>query len=351
MGGPLIPAATLLTAGALSNYLYAKTTDSMARTAIRYSRRKYQRKPMYKPKGKVAYRSSGYTKRKAARRARPSPIGKLTKRVNSLAKSVRSDQARHTHKRRDITAVGSNANESVFFSIGSWGISEIEASMAYLRYYDPSVPGTLVTADASTGTYQREIHIESVQERLTIRNNYQIPLIYTVYLCTPKDDTSVLPESWLSNGVTDQVVTGGSATSPLLYPTDISMVTKNWKLKRVRYGLLQPGSEVHAMASFGPFNYDPALADTHTMQFQAKFKGHVWGVRFEGRPGHDTTASEFLITQCAAEVMNDRKVVITYDAGTNLDDLSFDNNSDTAFTNAGVVTNKPVADNQSYSKA
>lgn len=318
------------------NYKARKRTSSSLRRAMKFKKRRY------------AKRSKIITKRR-----RPSTYRKvrqLNKRVKKISKSLKSDQARHTHRRLDVQSIGSNAGQVNNSGITATDFDFLEACVANLRYYNPATPGTLTTANAATGTYTRDIHFESIYHKLTVRNNYQTPCYVTIYSCTPKEDTNNTAPSWYSQGVADQTLSIAT-TSPLLYMSDIQQVTKAWNLKVVGKKRLEPGREMHAYHSSKPFNFNPDVVDVHSQSYQAKYRAHQFVLRVGGCIGHDTVAAEYLTQPAQVDTILERKAVITYDAGVNLDDYSEDNNASASFTNSGVVSNKPVADNQAFSTA
>lgn len=329
----------------LGSMLYAtRDAPTKYRRRSRYTRirpgRTY-RKRYYKSRTKRTYS-----------RTRPMKMKRntLKRELMNLKKTVKSDQATHTHRSRNVTSVGGGVNQVSVQTVGAFRTTDIEAAVANLRYYNPATPGTLTTADGSSGTYSRELHFDYVYEKLTLRNNYQTPCKVKVWMCTPKSDTNYSPTDMFSNGVTDQTISI-AVTSPLIYPSDIDYVTDNWKLKHVKSVLIQPGTEIDVSTSFPSFNYDPGQVDYHNLSYQSKYKAHTWLVRVEGALGHDTVATEYSTLSGRVDCLADRKVKITYDAGCNLNDYSETNNADTTFTTAGVVSNKAVADNQGYSKA
>lgn len=304
---------------------------------------------------KFSKKSKVYSKRrKTNRRKKPMAKAKVDKaqnqRINAIYKSLKSDQATHTHRRRDVLQVGCNVNQVSNSLTDSTATGTLEAAMANLRYYNPSAPATLVTADASTGTYTRQVHFKSIFEKLTIRNNYQIPAMVTIWSCVPKADTNTSPSAFYSAAVTDQTISM-AVTSPLLYPTDMKIVRDNWTLKRVYSGKVEPGQQRVVKHYSKSFDYDPSNVDSHALAYQKKYGAHIFYIRVEGCIAHDSIASEYTTSQAGIDTFLDRKFVMTYDAGVNLDDFSEDNNAGTTFTNAGVVSNKPVSDNQSYSQA
>lgn len=276
-------------------------------------------------------------------------LAKLNTRVKNLSRSMKSDQARHTHRLRYTNTVGASVAQVNNSDIMKFRTTEIEQAMANFRYYNPAIPGTLTTADASTGTYNRAIHIESVYDKLTVRNNYQVPALVTVWSCVPKNDTSIAPTSFYSSGVTDQTISM-AVTSPNLYPTDIDDVRNNWSFKRAKQMLLMPGRQFVVTRSAGAFDYDPSNVDHHNLVFQKKYRAHQWCLRVEGVTGHDTTLGEYSSLAAQVDYVGERKTVFTYDAGTNLNDFSETDAAGT-FTNGGVVSNMPVSDNQQFSTA
>lgn len=350
---PLTTAAALATLGGISNYLYYKGSKAMAKSAYRYARSSAKRRRPIKRRltrpTKFA-KKTALTKKRRYSRYRSNRLSLLTKRVNNLTKSVSSDQAKHTHRRRDVLGVAGEIRQASNTVADGTTTTLLEQVMAFLRYYDPATPGTLVTADAATGTYSRQIHFARISEKLTVRNNYQVPVMVKVYSCTPKVDTNSDPATFFSAGVTDQGASL-STSSPLLSPTDIHNVTRNWNMKLAINQRLEPGREVHAYKYHKAFDYDPAVYDSHALQYQKKFGGHVFYFRITGCLGHDTAASEWTTIKGAIDTVLDRTFVMTYDAGVNLDDYSVDDNSSASFTNGGVVSNKPMADNQAYSQA
>lgn len=301
---------------------------------------------------KKTYKKTAKKGRRSYKRTAKNAVDKRQdKRITALYKSLKSDQATHVNRLRYASLVTTNVDQVSNTVVMKMRTSELETAMANLRYYNPAVPGTLTTADASTGTYNRQIHFQNVYQSITFRNNYQVPCKLRVWLCVPKADTSISPDSFYSSGVTDQTVGPIAVTSPLLYPTDIDDVVNNWQFIQKKNMLLQPGSQTTVIHSCKPFDYDPSNVDHHNLTFQKKYGNHCWMVRVEGCIAHDTTLGQYTTTQAGVDYFCDRKYTITYDAGVNLKDFSEQRLESSSFTNGGVVSNKPVSDNQSYSVA
>lgn len=273
----------------------------------------------------------------------------LKKQVKDLKRQVRADQAYHTNRRRQTGSVSCTTNQSTYSTISpATNVSVLESSMANLRYYNPSVPGTLTTADASTGTYSRQIHIASIYKKLLVRNNYQVPCKVTLMSFVPKTDTDNSPVTFYSNGITDQTISG-SVNQSLSYITDIDMVNDNWRIASSKTKLLQPSQELTLTHKTKAFNYDPSNVDTHNLVYQKKYGGQIFVVRIEGALAHDTIADEQTTTQASIDYVCDMTLKFIYDAGGNLNDYSYANGADASFTNSGVLSNKAVSDNQAYS--
>ena len=225
-------------------------------------------------------------------------------------------------------------------------VSNLETACSALRYYDPSTPGTLITAPGGTGTFSRQIHFASIYKDITVRNNYHIPCVVTIYSCVSKTDTDKGPYEFYTEGVVDQGVSLG-ATSPLLYMSDIDNVTTNWRFEKVKKKTLLPGVQFKCTHKIPSFDYDPSVTDSHALAFQKKNHAHCWIIRVEGVVGHDTGANEIAVLEGGVDTVSDTKYVITYDAGVNLKDFSYSDGADTT-TTLGVVSNMPESGNQEF---
>lgn len=340
-----IALASALTPSAV-RYFYSKKnilTDKMPSVAQGYARRPGYRPPKRYTKKKYIPKPPRLTRQTAV-------IPKvINSQLRDIRKSLKSDQATHVYRERDQGDIGCTNNTVSHDLVSAITTTTLEGAMANLRYYNPSAPGTLVTADASTGTYTRQIHFDSIYNKLTLINNYQVPVHCTVYFMRPKHDTSQSPTSFYSAGVTDQVISGSTA-SPLLFMSDINMVKDNWHFTKTWRKWLRPGQMMVCGQATKSFDYDPSNVDTHNLSFQAKYGGQTFIVRCEGVPMHDTTADENTTGQGEVDYVAEKTFRMSYDAGVNLNDISYTNNSSTTFTNAGV-TSQVVVDNQSYSKA
>lgn len=346
MGGGSLPTSLLL-GSALSNYLYAKSSDTMARSAIKYARsrsRVSRRRGAATAKRAATRRYNKTTTMRKRRRRSVVATRRLQKQVANLSRSLKSDQARHTHRYCATGAVECPVRQVEVASAAGFNATRIETAIANLRYYNPALPGTLTTANASTGTYTRQVHFEKVHDSLTLRNNYTAPVTLRLYICEPKNDTSVDPLTFYNDGVADQAANAEAVdTSALIYPSDINNLTSNWRLKMKRNMVLQPGAQTTVTHTTKPFDYDPAIFDSHALQYQQKWQGFIWLIRIEGILAHDNAVgTEQLLATAKLDFRIVRTHVITYDAGVNLDDISIDDDSDAAFTNKGVWANKPA---------
>lgn len=303
---------------------------------------RFPRKVYSKTSGKKSYPSKKKRTKKTS----------LTKQVKEIKKSIKADQARHTYKATYKNRIIANPGGCEHESVNVGGVSRLEEYIANLRYYDPSNPGTLVTASGATGTFSRNIHFKNINSRLEVRNNFLVPCKVKVYLVMPKSDTTIAPLTYYNNGIDDQVISTADETTPLLHLTDITMFNQQYKAKLVKSKYLLAGQEFSVSHNTGAFNYDPALTDSHTLEYQPKFKTAVWTIRVEPVLHHDTIVStEIGLGYGAVDTVAFVKAEILYDAGTPLDDIYLSEGRTTTFTNAGVTSVSSIPDNITLAQA
>lgn len=273
----------------------------------------------------------------------------MKKQISQLKKIAESDQGTHIHRiKRGGDQVTAAANRSHFAVYSHNQVSFLEAALAELRYYDPSVPGTLVNADGTTGTFHKDFYFRKTYHKCTVRNNYQVPARVTLYNFVVKSDTSISPSAAFTQGLTD--VGNPLSTSPMVYPTDSPQLLDLYTIKQTKSRLLQPGQEMSIIHSTKPFLYDPSFVDSHTLTYIKAFGGGAFGVRVEGVVGHDTTADEQGLLNAGVDVEVDHRFEIVYAAGADIKYITLDDQM-SSFTNSGVVSNNFGVDNVPYSKA
>lgn len=341
--GPIpsaIGAAGALYQGARTAYSYIKPAYGAAKTAEGVSK---MAKRIVRSQGQQRRLKKAVNKEVKAKR----PLQRLKKEVKHLKQLTESNMGTHIHRTIGSTQLSASVGQSTFGGLTGITMGVLEQALANLKYYDPSTPGTLLTAPGATGTFAREYLFKSIISSMEIYNNYQVPVHYTLYCFSPKEDTSITPSTAYTSGLAD--VGGISSTSVLAYPTDSDILTDLWKIVKSSRGILQPGQCASISHSVKPFQYDPSLYDSHSLDYQKASGCHTFYVRFHGPVGHDTAAAERGFLQCALDVIFRVKYEIKYAAGADIKQYSISDTTASSFTNGGVVSERPVADNIGYS--
>lgn len=334
-----------------ANFIQNKMFSNNNKMVVKKSYKKPMVKKTAASKTSVRTNTGQLVSQKRTKKTNYKKKPSLAKQIKDLQKSVKSDQAYHTYKSATATKITTSVGECEHESILVNTATNMETWMANLRYYDPAVPGTLTTANASTGTYSRVIHFKNINCRLNVRNNYQVPCKLRVYLVKPKSDTNISPITYYANGIGDQVINAGAdRQTSLIYLNDIDVFKEQWSAKVLKDVQLEPGASVVVSHNTGSYDYDPSLVDSHTDAYQTKYKFFGYIIRIEGVMGHDTSVVDQIgLLNCGVDYEYFIKAEIIYDAGVNLNDIYISDTRDTSFTNSGVCSNKPIADNQPYS--
>lgn len=297
--------------------------------------------------------STARRKLRSAKR-RPKRPNKLRKQVKQLSKVVSSDTGTHIYRWREAGVIKTdNPKESQFTGADNFEIntvSKLETAMSGLRYYDPSNPSVLLTADGAAGSFHKEFLFKRAYHKLMVRNNYQVPCNCTIYLFKVKESTNITPTTAFANGLAD--VGNPSISSSLVYPSDSQELMDLYKIEKSITKFLQPGQEMSMISSSKPFDVDPSFNDDHSSSFQKRHQAGCFAVRISGPLGHDILSSgQQGNLQCAADYQMDSVFEIRYAAGADIKTIVVSDNSISSFTNSGVVSNKSVSDNQAYSVA
>lgn len=274
----------------------------------------------------------------------------LSKQIKDIKKSINADQSKHTYRERNYLSMRGYAGYKNVGILNAWSTTNIETSLANLRYYNPSTPSTLTTASGATGTFSRNIHIKNINAKAVFRNNAQVPCHVKIYLATPKNDTDTTPIGFYSSGGTDQFVGSFATGQPLMNITDCDQVMDNWNMKLLKSKFLDAGRQILVSYNTGQFDYNPSVTDTHNLLYQRHNKAFCYIVEVEGVVGHDSINSntEVGTMDCQLDCLATCKTEILYDGGVPLNDFSATNNSQVTFTNAGLTGNKPANDNQAW---
>lgn len=313
-------------------------------------------------KGGAAPIASGYSRKKfmknrakLRKKYRPRSNAKLTRDVARLKATTKqlkfSDESSNgTMTYRLHTSHAIIAGENVQNSIGydGWSVSDMETALANLKYYNPSAPTTLVTADATTGSYNKQVHFKSITASLEIRNNYQSDCNLVVYLCKPRDDTSIGPTTAWSNGATDGANVG--ITDTAVYPNDFKQFRDLWTAKRVQSSCLNPGQTVKVSHSERDIMFDPSTIDEHNLTYQKYYGNFVFLVVVKGVISHDANlSSQRGLEGVGVDILRKRTAIVNYDAGIGLEYIHADTTGLDTATTGFVQSHQPVSDNLTYS--
>lgn len=268
--------------------------------------------------------------------------------IRELKRLAESNMGTHIQRRRATAAYTSAVAQMSLNSFSLSNLTLLEEVLAQLRYYNPSLPGTLTNADGTSGTFQKEFYFHSVYHRVRFVNNYQVPARVKIYLVRSKKDTSISASTAFTNGLAD--VGNPSSTSPLIHLTDSVQFTDLYNIIESKSMLLQPGQECVLNHTDKGFQYDPSMADSHALAYQRKYYDMQCVVRIEGLLGHDSAvATEQTNLQAGLDMESLTTFVVKYDAGADIKYIYIDDEADVGFTNGGLVSSKPVSDNIAYS--
>lgn len=291
--------------------------------------------------GKAPLKKKNFKKKKTG-------LSKVKSQLKTVSRKVNANLSTHTYRLRNVNRHIATANQQDTSINNMSTASTLDNSVAALRFFNPSVPGTLITADLGASTYAQGITIKKIFSQVVARNNYNVPLNLRMYICVPKVDTSISPTSAWSNGLTDQ--NNPSIYYPNVYPTDSKQFNELWSIDSSKKVLLNPGQQcVMSFSSARPFSYDPSLEDNHGFTYMKDWYPAVCLTQIHGVIAHDSALDEQGSIGCGIDVVVDTTIKIEYNAGgPPLDDITVSNASATP-TNGFVVGNRPANSNQSYS--
>lgn len=229
------------------------------------------------------------------------------------------------------------------------GRSEIIAVLKKLKFFNPSNPGTLLTdVDGSDGTYSRDYLFKSITQKLQIRNNFIADVQVKVYYCTVKEDTGLTPVQAWAAGIPDGGNAGG-VEQLANYPSDYSHFRDIWHSKVVLTTTLSPGQSANLSNTVKNVEYDPAVFQTQTDEYQRDIKSGCFMVVFQGTNSH-TTSSPFPVGYGVAglDLIQQTIHVVEYQAGTNIKYVHIQNDLP-SLASGGFQSHQPKAENQTFS--
>lgn len=270
----------------------------------------------------------------------------LRKRIAILEKKTASVLSTLTYRLSATQSVLTTANTATYGSFAMNQASNFEAALAQLKYYDPAVPGTLVTADGASGSYERHFRMKGYMS-LEMKNNYQIPVLVKVYTYQCAADTSYSPTGWLDNILPDS--SNSTKASPLIYPTDGKDMGDLYKLLGCKTFSMQPGDKRFVSTSQGEISYDPSEYDNHPFENQADFKTTYFIVRVTGAIAHDkTTTTNVGLAAGGIDIIQKTVYRIKYNAGGPALNYTYISSGYDTMA-AGPLVSQVVVDNQEYS--
>lgn len=273
---------------------------------------------------------------------RPRLRAPVSTQLRQLKRRVEAGMGTYIEKHREtqqLTAANNGIN------LGSYPVNTltiIEGVIDALPVFNPALPGTYTSVDFTSGTQQKEVEIASTKSWIKLRNNSNQDIYVRVYLVQPKEDTSYNPRDTVTNGLTD-MGSGLTVNTPLLTPLDSQQFCDLYSITKSVKRKLLPGSELMMNHYVRSFQYDPSFADSHNLQFQARWGTHVYLVRLEGPIAHDaTTTTNIGRMQAAVDIELGYVHTIKYEAGADIKYIVVDDDNESMASANAALENTPV---------
>lgn len=293
----------------------------------------------YKRKKAVVKAVSKYAKKQT-------PYNKLKHQVRDISRRQKDGVGTLVYRSVSAGVQISNANTAGNETMTLNTTTDLETVLAQLRYYNPSSPATLVTADFTSGTFAKSVLFKYSSAKVTCRNNYQVPCNVRCWVLTVKTDTSISPETAWANGVADQ--SNGSINDIHMYPSDSPQFSDFWKIDKEYEFYLNPGQQKNFSINSRNVDYDPSVTDSQTATYQKANRCRALMFNVSGAIAHDSVAAQYGCIGCGVDFLIKKTYIVEYEAGANIKYVYLLNSLD-SFTNGALVSNKAVADNQAYS--
>ncbi len=245
------------------------------------------------------------------------------KRINYLGKKISNNEADIDFRTiESLSTRTAGTNQCKYFSVDGSSKSLIEDSIKELKFFNPASPGTLITTNYNTGTFQKQIMIRS-SGSINLRNNYKVPITLKLYICKIKADTSLSPFDCITSGFVD---IGSLAVTDVMSKASDSLILKDlWHYKKICDKLMQPGTEVTYKHYGKSYSYDTSLVDTHNLTYVKQFKVYSWLLRIGGVLAHDSVdVGDEGLQNSAIDIIIRRNHHIIYDAGVDLNEVQTD---------------------------
>lgn len=306
--------------------------------------KKRTRHVAFRTRSPMRKRQRVHSKRKPSLKKKVERLQKSVKHVKDIAENGVGHKTYRERFSYQFKLASTNTAE--YQTTNLCGHTSIVRALNTMFYFDPSDPGNLISANGSTGTYQRE-YLFDPSFVFMARNNTSIACKLRCYLLLPKTITMITPSNAVNDGLNDKG--SGLLTSTLAYPTDSEVFNTSYRIVKSWIKEVQPGQEVVHRYKGKPFKYDPSVDDQYVAQYYPDWSGATVLWRLEGIVGHDDAdTSEVGTMGASVDIMTWSTYLITYDAGINIKFIVVDDDTDIISYTASSIANRPIAAIQKF---
>lgn len=273
-------------------------------------------------------------------------------RIARLEKFVENQQSVRICRSFFASIAGAAVNGQNMVELQCPNVTTLQGCVDDLRFFNPSAPATLITANLQSATFAQDI-LMSHYTKIIVKNNYQSNCVLKIYLCKVKADTGISPLTAVTNGLADNPSGAVVITDLSIRPRDSEQFRDLFSSKLVQSKVLKPGQICSASYGSGQFTLDPATLDSHTSAFQRKLKGAAFLIVLEGQMAHNTQPTNDIGSeQVRLDIRREFVIKCWYDAGgVDLRDLQITNAFDAIETTPLLASHHPVTDNLPFSLA
>lgn len=253
-----------------------------------------------------------YTGRSLRGKSVKSDLSSLKKQVKNLSKVSKNTTATFVYRKRQVFQTSSTIGNAGYTDVAVNDKNLIETALTSVPYYES---GALSFVNMADDAHCRELHFTSCTGKLTLRNNYTIPVKCKVTTYEIKKESSSLPNAFYTNGLTDMMSTA-LPNNPMFDYSDVPTVVNNWTKKNTKSFYIRPGQEKVYYHTVKDFAYDNSELDYTTSTYNKNIKSFVFNIRTEGPVSHDNTTSTLVNnSDTKLDCLLEQTLVLQYNGG------------------------------------